>query len=61
MVPCSLNGVMRMTDLRTIRIGIAVLLMAAGAGWWIINMPAAVIATLVLCVGAVILRWNTLD
>ena len=50
-----------MDEFRAIRIGVAVLLMAVGAGWWIINMPAAVVATLVLCVGAVILRWNTLD
>lgn len=50
-----------MTDLRTIRIGVAVLLMAAGAGWWIINMPTAVVATIVLFIGAVMLRWSTLD
>lgn len=46
---------------RSVRIGVAVLLMAAGAGWWIINMPAAVVATVILVLGAVILRWNTLD
>ena len=49
-----------MTDLRTIRVAIAVLLMAVGAGWWIINMPAAVVATIVLFIGAVMLRWTML-
>ena len=50
-----------MDEFRAIRIGIAVLLMAVGAGWWIINMPAAVAATVILVLGAVMLRWNTLD
>ena len=47
-----------MIELRAVRIGLAVALMAAGAGWWIANMPAAVVATVLLVLGAVILRWN---
>lgn len=49
-----------MDERRIIRIGVAVILMAVGAAWWIINMPAAVVATIVLFIGAVMLRWTML-
>lgn len=49
-----------MNELRAIRIGVAVVLMALGLAWWLVNMPGAVFATLGFLLGVVILRWNTL-
>ncbi len=45
-----------MNELRAIRIGVAVVLMALGLAWWLVNMPGAVFATLGFLLGVVILR-----